>query len=565
MIYRAGNPSEPMPVRESNPVKQMRAVATGLIEDGRASEAVETLLEALSELVRQNAELSLLLSKLRASSRGATSERLDAEQLSLLALLLDSIDGDPDPDAEAREDAALDAEIVEAIEVADAQADEPADDDDDEPAASSEAPKRKRNRWLEQAALETTVIEHDVPEAQKDWERIGTEEVARLRYQPARFFKELHRLPVMRNPELDADGNTEIVVARDGVPPVLCAGSLAGPDVLAGLIVNKYERHTPLHRIHRSALADQGLDLPVSTLTDWVAEGGSACERVAAVLRRQVLERWLVRTDATGLRVLDADGAVRGTIWCYVGQSREPDEPPDIAFVYTPTGEGETGPWAMLAGREGFVQADALNIYDRVFNGAVARAIEIGCLVHARRKFVELLPGEPRAAYVVQLIRRVYRLETLADEKRMSVDERTAHRQARTRPMLVEKLLPYLQRLKASDVPTAPIVAAATYMTNHWTALTRFLDDGGLPLDNNYVEGQLRGVRLGENNYLFAGSHAAAERMAAILTVLATCRAHGVNTFDYLEALFTRLASPIAATELVEWTPGRWEAARDAA
>lgn len=465
------------------------------------------------------------------------------------------------PEEEERADAALDTEIAEAVEAAGAAADADSRAADDDTEASSETRKeRKRNRWIDQEALETTVIEHDVPEAMKDWERIGTDEVVRLRFQPARFFKELHRIPVMLDPELDADGNTRIVSCFDDVPPTLSARSLAAPDVIAGLLVNKYERHLPLHRIHRAALADQGVDLPVSTLADWAALGGEACVRIRDIIQHRLFRRWLVRTDATGLRVLDPDGAVRGTIWCYVGQSREPDEPPDVLFVYTPTGEGETGPWAMLEGREGYVQADALNIYDRVFNGDVAHAVEVGCLAHGRRRFVDLLPEEPRAAYVVQLVRRAYRLETLADAKGMTVDERTELREARTRPLFVDKLLPYLQRLKASDVPTAPIVAAATYMTNHWAALTRFLDDGGLPLDNNFVESQLRAVRLGENNYLFAGSHEAADRTAAILTVLATCRAHGANTFDYLDAMLTRLARPIARTELEQWTPGRWAA-----
>lgn len=550
-----------MPVSEPHPVKQMRAVAAGLRESGHDDEAFETLLQALAELVKQNAELSLLLRKLRASSRGATSEKISAEQLSFLALLLESLEdstsADPEPALEAEADAALDKEIAEA----DAAASESSEDRAAEPEAKE---SRRRNRWVESPSLETRIVEHEVPDEQKDWIRIGTEEFVRLRFQPSMFYKEIHRTPVLRNPELDANGETQIIVADDEVPPTLAAGSLASADVIASLIVAKYDRHLPLHRIHRMTLADQGLDLPVSTLADWVAQGGEACRRVSEIIQRSALDRWLVRTDATGLRVLDVGGATRGTIWCYVGQSREPDKPPDVCFVYTPTGEGESGPWKMLAGREGYVQADALNIYDRVFNGKAAHGVEVGCLAHARSKFFELLPGEPRAAYVVQLIRRAYRVETLADKRSLSVDARTELRQERTRPLFHEKLLPYLASLKKSDVPSAPIVEAATYMTNHWSALTRFLDDGGLPLDNNFVEAQLRPVRLGENNYLFAGSHEAAERTAAMLTVLATVRAHRLNAFDYLVALFTRLSRPIASRHLKDWTPGGWAATQSA-
>ncbi len=553
-----------------DPVTQMRSLATGLVAEGRIDEAVDTLLEGLGLLTQEVARLRLQLAKLRSASRNATSEKVTAEQLSLLALLLDSVDAAqgaaPDPEEEQRLDAVLDEEIEAAADVP------PGEDTHEGNVASSDATARcrgasarTRNQWIDQPTLPERVVEHPVPDHMAHWERIGTEETRRLRFLPAHFYREVHRVPVLRNPELDVDGTTEIVVADDAVPPTLSAGSLAAPDVLAGLLVAKYERHQPLHRIHRATLADQGVELPVSTLADWVKLGGEACVRLQPTIQRRVLARWLVRTDATGLRVLDAAGATRGTIWCYVGQSREPDEPPDVLFAYTPTGEGATGPWQVLAGRTGYLQADALNLHDRLFNGKAAHGTEVGCLAHARRRFVELLPDEPRAAYVVQLIRRIYRIETLADRQRTGADARTALRQERTRPLLLEKLLPYLTHLRDSDTPSAPIVAAAQYMLNHWDALTRFVDEGGLPLDNNFVESQLRPVRLGERNYLFAGSHEAATRTAAILTVLATCRAHGVNTFDYLNAMLTRLARPIAADDLAQWTPAAWAAATRAA
>jgi hypothetical protein len=544
----------------------MRAVASQLLQEGRTQEAIEALLEALEELVRSNAELRLLLSKVRAASRGATSERVSAEQLSLLSLLMGSVEAaeaEPDPEEEARQDAALDAEIKEAAEA------EPVESDVEPEAASGpqargaavRAAARRRNRWLEQM-VPRVVIEHDVPPEKAGWERIGTEEQVRLRYQAAHFYKELHRVPVMRSPELNAEGGTEIVACDEGVPPTLSPRSLAAADVVAWLLVQKYERHLPLHRLHRSVLADEGIDLPVSTLADWAAMGGEACLRVRPLIQQRLLKRWLVRTDATGLRVLDASGVTRGTFWCYVGQTRDGDEPPDILFLYTPTGEGETGPWEVLRGREGYVQADALNIYDRVFNGRAAQAVEVGCLAHARRRFMKLLPEDMRAAYVVQLIRRIYRLETLADHQRLSADARTEYRRQRTLPVLHDKLLPYLQRIRETDVPGSPIVEAATYMTNHWAALTRFAEDGGLPLDNNFVESQLRPIRLGENNYLFAGSHEAADRTAAILTMLANCRAHGLNSAAYLEAMLNRLARPIARQELERWTPAGWAASQ---
>jgi transposase len=145
--------------------------------------------------------------------------------------------------------------------------------------AAFRAAARRRNRWLEQM-VPRVVIEHDVPPEKAGWERIGTEEQVRLRYRAAHFYKELHRVPVMRSPDLNEEGGTDIVACDEGVPPTLSPRSLAAADVVAWLLVQKYERHLPLHRLHRSVLADEGIDLPASTLADWAALGGEACLRV---------------------------------------------------------------------------------------------------------------------------------------------------------------------------------------------------------------------------------------------------------------------------------------------
>lgn len=530
-------------------VRQLQSLAHSLREDGRVDEAFEVLLDALSTVVVRNAELELVLKKLKDARRGATSERVSAEQMSLLTTLLAAATdegAEPDIEAEAEADAALEEEIEEAQ------------------AGNGEGeakPKRRRNAGIHMDDLPVEVTEVPVPDDKADWEVIGYDTTVRLRYKRAHFYREEIRTPVLRAPELDDGGEIEIVKLRDQVPPTLVTGSLAGTDVIAGLLVSKYERHMPLHRFHRAVLSEQGLNLPVSTLCDWAAHGGDACRRLASALRERVLDSFLVRTDATGIRVLSKegpDGIHRGTIWCYVGQSAEPEKPPDVYFHYTTTGEGETGPWSVLAGRQGYVQADALNVYDRVFNGLAANATEVGCNAHARRKFKTLLPDEARAAYVVQLIRRAYRVEKLASKKWLSPEERTALRQKKTRPIFDDKLRPYLERLIAADHPSSPLRDAAQYYINHWDALTRFIDDGRLPLDNNDVERQLRAVRLGENNYLFAGSDAAAERLAAILSVLATCRAHDINTLDYLTDAFNRLAQGASASQIRDMLPDRW-------
>lgn len=520
---------------------QLWGAAKPLLDEGKIDDARNLIVEAISVLVARNAELELLLKKFRAAGRGATSEKMSAEQLSLLeALLAQATPEGAEPNVEA--EAAADAELDEEIEEAEATEQSGPSADATDGAGDVDKPKRRRNSVLrlENLPVRETVL--PVPPDKADWRLIGYDETERLRYSPAHFYREVFKAPVVEAPELDDNGNTEIAKCTDAVPQTLQPGCIAGADVIAAILTNKYERHMPLHRMHRAVLADQGLHLPVSTLCDWAKLGGSACVRLAEALRSQVVGAWLVQTDATGLRVNDPrTGVYRGTIWCAIGRSDDMSAPANILFEFTETGEGEDGPWKMFANRTGPLMADANNIYDRVFNGRVASAMEVGCNAHALRKMKELLPEDPRAAYVVQLIRRAYRVETLAETQKLTADQRTALRQERTRPLFETKLKPYLQHLIQQTTPSDPLRKAAQYYLNHWAALTRFIDDGRLPLDNNAVESALRVVRLGENNYLFAGSTEAAKRLAAILTVIGTARSHRLNVMEYLTHVFTEL------------------------
>lgn len=151
--------------------------------------------------------------------------------------------------------------------------------------------------------------------------------------------------------------------------------------------MSKYADHTPLHRLHRT-YGRSGVDIPVSTLAGWVAGVADRLRPLVDVLTQRMLRAYVVATDATGIKVLapkkSPENIERGTMWCYVGDDQ------DVVFHYTPTGEGETGPWAFLADRTGYIKADAASVFDRLYNGQVASAIEVGCWAHARRKFVAI-------------------------------------------------------------------------------------------------------------------------------------------------------------------------------
>jgi transposase len=392
------------------------------------------------------------------------------------------------------------------------------------------------------------------PECQQVQQAMGADVTHRLVYVPGHFEDhEYHRAKY-------ACGTCKAGVTTAPAPAHVIDRSPADASLLAHLVVGKYADHCPLTRAQR-IYTREGVILPVSTLADWVAGVAERILPLVDLLAARVLGAVVVRTDATGLQVLDprsASHTVSGTMWCMVGDDR------DVVFRYTPTGDGATGPWTFLAGRVGYLQADAASIFDRLFKGEVASAIEVGCHAHARRRFVALLATDCRAAYPIKLIARLYRIERLADTQQLTVEARTKLREERA-PALLEKLHRWLRATHASEPPSSDMAKAVGYMLNQWEALGRFVHDGRLSLDNNLCERQLRDVAIGRRNYLFAGSHAAAHRAAALYSLLRTCAQHGVAPLPYVTDVLGKLSSGTYEGRLEELLPDRWQASSAAA
>ena len=536
-------PVESHPPRDSasSPLEQVRESAQALLAEGQVEEAFDFFVSALGAVLRQNRDLELLVAKLRRERVGKRSERVDPAQLSLLFEQLLELGGqeEVDPEAEAREDAELDQQI----------------DDAEKSQGKRRKKARQQNGTWRTRGVERQVHPIEVPEEERrcgkcgrEKQRIGEDITRSLEYVPAHFIEHEYHL------EKYACGTCKQGVSTAPGPAKVIERSAADASVLAHVVVSKYADHCPLHRLHR-IYERSGVTIPVSTMSDWTGEVGVRIEPLADQLAERIRQAYVVRTDATGLKVLDpssSENIERGTMWCYVGDDL------DVVFRYTPTGEGASGPWEFLAGRTGYVQADAASVFDRLFDGQVASAIEVGCWAHGRRRLVALQDTDCRVAYPLKLIARLYRIEHLADARHLSPDERASLRQERSQPVL-EKLKRWLLSTLVNEPPSSELAKATGYLLNQWTALSQFVEDGRLNLDNNLCEQQLRDIALGRKNYLFAGSHDAARRAAALYSLMRSCAQHGVPPLPYLTDVLRKLADGWKQSRLDELLPHRWE------
>jgi transposase len=527
-------------------VAQICETAQALVDEGRTAEAFDCFAAALEAVLRKNTELELLLAKLRRERLGTRSERISPEQLALLLESMQQLEpAEPEAnavakaEAEARQDAELDAQI------------------EQEEKTTRERRRQKQPRGRSWHVRRAKRCVHQVSLAAEERtcgscgdekRRIGVDITRRLELVPAHFIEHVYHR------EKYACSRCKKGVITAPGPAKVMERSDADATVLAHVAVSKFADHTPLHRLHR-IYSRSGVHIPVSTLADWVAGVADRVQPVVDLLAQRVRAAYVVATDATGLKVLDPTSPVnieRGTMWCYVGDHR------DVFFHYTPTGEGAGGPWSVLAGRTGPVQADAGGVFDRLFTGQAASAIEVGCWAHARRKFVALAQTDSRVAYPLQLIRRLYRLEYLADLKQMTPAERAALRGERTRDTL-DRLKRWLLVMAEQEPPSSEMAKATGYCLRQWTALTRFLDDGRLAPDNNNCEQQLRDIALGRKNYLFAGSHGAARRAATLYSLMRTCAQHDVAPLPYLTDVLRKLAQDWPSSRLEELLPDNWQ------
>lgn len=502
----------------------------------------EALDKAVATIVGLGKQLAIPAYLAAAKRLLRSSEKIDPRQLELLAdqLAEEEVYDSGDDD----EDEVTDPEVEDLVEVGE----------------EKQPPRRRGRKPLpehlprEHRCLDVSEKDCTCPACGADRVEIGRDvrevlDIAPIRFRVLRYERIRRACPSCQE--------SGVVIAP--APDDQLERVLASPRLLAHVTACKYEAHVPLHRLQR-LYRHMGVKLAESTLGGWIARVAEELAPLDRALWTELRSQPIIGTDASGLRVLDRDApdnVTLGTMWCYVGYPGGTGKRL-CAYRYARTGAGADGPWKHLQGQTGYVQADAANVFDRLFNGKVANAIEVGCWAHARRKLHELLESDPRVAKPLQRIAAVYRIEKAARLNDMGPETRLDLRR-RKATRHVEWLQKWLKKTSGREPPQSGMGKACRYWLNHWDALTCFLEDGRIELDNTEVERQIRALALGRKNYLFAGSHAAAERSATIYSLLRSCDLADIDATDWMEDVLVRLAGGWPQSRIGELLPHRWQ------
>lgn len=483
----------------------------------------EELLQAVNELRRENALLRQKIDLLVKRVFGSSSERLDKNQLELLA----------------QEST---ASTVEAIVAA------------PEKERAERSRKEKAARLPENLPVIEDVLDPEPVKASPDQYRcIGQEISEQLDYEPGRF---LRRRIVRRKYVHKTNPDCAPLIAP--LPEQLLDRSLPAPGLLAHIVVGKYCDHLPLYRQEQIYRQRHGVNLPRQSLTRWVELASQWLKPIYEHIRTGVMGGGYVQVDETPIDYLEpGNGKTKqGYLWTC---SRPGG---DVFYRWETSRAAACLDNIIPVDFSGTIQCDGYAAYRAFANGR--NGIELaGCWAHARRKFHEALEQSPKVAgWILRHIQHLYTVEAGLREHRAGPELRLAIRAAESKP-IVQRLQRALVRLKSSrrHLPQSLLGIAMDYALGQWPTLEIFLTDGRIEIDNNLVENAIRPTALGKKNWLFMGDADAGERGAILYTIIECCRRRDIDPYAYLKDVLIRLPK-MTNHQVREVIPSAWVKAR---
>ena len=506
--------------------EQLRALAGELMAQVAQRERV--IAGKDGELKYRQAKIDQLTHEMAVLKRwkfGRSGERLDPVQLSLL-------------------EETLDADIA-AIELELEQLAPP-------PRADSQAGQPKRTRLP--PGLARVEIAHEpestictTPGCGCTLKRIGEDVSEKLDYTPGVFTVERHVRGKWACSKCQS-------LTQAPVPAQVIDKGIPTAGLLAQVLVAKYADHLPLYR-QEGIFGRAGLAIARSTLGAWVGMCGVQLQPLVDALKDEILSCAVLHADETPVQMLKpgAGKTHRAYLWAYAPGAFEDTKAVVYDFCESRAGEHAR---AFLGDWKGSLICDDYAGYKQ----SIARGItEVGCLAHARRKFFDLHAANKSqvAQSALQQIATIYEIER--ELKNLEPGERQRIRQLRSAPVMdaLQRWM-LLTRQKITDGSAS--AKALDYSLKRWGALTRFVGDGRLPVDNNWIENQIRPISIGRNNWLFAGSLRAGQRAAAVMSLIQSARMNRHDPYAYLKDVLTRLPTH-RASRVEELLPHRWQPA----
>jgi transposase len=507
-----------------------------LVDEQAAHHATRAELAAAKASIKLNAliieKLKIQLARLKRMKFGQSSERLEA-QIDQLELTLEDLESE-----QALQECLIDGAPQRVIDVE----------------------KRKPKRSPLPDHLPREDIVHVAPYADgcsacgASMGALGEDITEVLEYVPGRFKVMRHVRPKLACKKCDA-------ISQAPAPSLPIPRGLAGPGLLAHVMVSKFADHLPLYR--QSAIyAREGMDLSRSTLADWVGQVSWLLQPLVDAIGTHVMASIKVHADDTPVRVqaLGTGKTKTGRLWVYVRDNRSwrPSEPAAALYHYSPDRKGER-PRAHLKSFAGYLQADGYAGFEQLYvPGRQPGDIhEVACWAHVRRKLHDVYVADPKSLAAGSALRAIQALYEI--ERQIAHDPPDDRRTVRKVSKL--KVLNFFATAEATLAKISartPLALALRYALNRREALLRYTGDGRLEIDNNRAENAIRGIAIGRKNWLFAGADCGGERAAAIYTLIETAKLNNVNPQVWLTDVLDRIGKGHPINRIDELLPWNW-------